>query len=59
MNTSPIGSPGTNSPQAPISVKSRHPLGMAHRELGGDPAADAVADQVEMRQMHEASNSSR
>ena len=28
----------------------RHPLGMPHRELGGDPAADAMADEIEARQ---------
>ena len=51
MNTSAIGSPATNSPQAPISTSRRHPFGMARRNLGRDPAADAMADQVEARQV--------
>ena len=35
---------GADQAQAP------HPLGVAHGQLGGDPAADAVADQIETRQ---------
>ena len=50
MKMSPIGSPGTNSPQAPIRPRRAHPFGVAHRQLGGDPAADAVADQIEALQ---------
>jgi hypothetical protein len=44
-----MGAPGTNSPQAPIR-QAPHPFGVAHGQLGGDPAADAVADQIEAGQ---------
>ena len=35
---------------APISASRAHPLRMAHRQFGRDPAADAMADQIEMRE---------
>jgi hypothetical protein len=35
-----------------------HPLRMAHRQFGGDPAADAMADQIETLEPS-ASSSSR
>ena len=37
-------SAGADQAQAP------HPFGIAHRQLGGDPATDAVADQIEALQ---------
>src|SRR3954454_7684015 len=36
--------------------EARNPLGMAYRELGSDPAADAMPDQIEILQSERVEN---
>jgi hypothetical protein len=48
MKMSPISAPWTNKPEAPIKTSLRNFFRVAHGELGGDPATDAVADEIEL-----------
>ena len=44
---SPMCSPDTYRPDAPISARCGDPLGMSHGVLGRDPSTDAMADERE------------